>query len=120
MVLFWLYLHGHHTVSLVGGATARVGDPSGRLTSREKTDGSIQDANFQSLYNQVGKVWQTASNYGQRHGYKLESQGKRQLLDNADWLMKLDIVSFLQMLGTGMRIGTMLGRDTYVSPLSYV
>ena len=33
MVLFWLSLHGNTVVSLVGGATARVGDPSGRLRS---------------------------------------------------------------------------------------
>jgi hypothetical protein len=30
--------------------------------------------------------------------------------------LKLNVVSFLQMLGSGMRVGTMLGRDTYVSP----
>jgi tyrosyl-tRNA synthetase len=41
---------------------------------------------------------------------------KKTLLDNADWLLKLNVVSFLQMLGSGMRVGTMLGRDTYVSP----
>ena len=42
---------------------------------------------------------------------------RKSLLDNADWLLKLNVVSFLQMLGSGMRVGTMLGRDTYVSPL---
>ena len=110
-----MYIHGHHTVSLVGGATARVGDPSGRLISRDRTASSVQDANFKSLFRQVSNVWETAAKYGQRHGYEPKKEWKRQLLDNADWLLKLDIVSFLQQLGTGMRIGTMLGRDTYVS-----
>lgn len=117
MVLFWLYNHGHHTVSLVGGATARVGDPSGRLTSREKTQTSIQEANFQALYKEVGRLWENAAKYGQRHGFEPKKSWRKTLLDNADWLLKLNVVSFLQMLGTGMRIGTMLGRDTYVSPL---
>ncbi|KAM0717079.1 hypothetical protein Q7P37_006931 [Cladosporium fusiforme] len=112
MVLFWLYNHGHHTVSLVGGATARVGDPSGRLTSRERTQASIQEANFQALYKEVGRVWHNAAKYGERHGYEPKPTWKKTLLDNADWLLKLNVVSFLQMLGTGMRIGTMLGRDT--------
>lgn len=116
MVLFWLYNHGHHAVSLVGGATARVGDPSGRLTSRERTQTSVQEANFQALYKEVGRVWKNAAIYGDRHGYKAKPTWKKSLLDNADWLLKLNVVSFLQMLGTGMRVGTMLGRDTYVSP----
>lgn len=120
MVLFWLYNHGHHTVSLVGGATARVGDPSGRLTSRERTQASIQEANFQALYKEVGRVWHNAAKYGERHGYEPKPTWKKTLLDNADWLLKLNVVSFLQMLGTGMRIGAMLGRDTYVSPLRRV
>jgi tyrosyl-tRNA synthetase len=116
MVLFWLYNHGHHAVSLVGGATARVGDPSGRLTSRERTQASVQEANFQALYKEVGRVWENAAKYGQRHGYEGKVMGKKSLLDNAEWLLKLNVVDFLQMLGSGMRVGTMLGRDTYVSP----
>jgi tyrosyl-tRNA synthetase len=116
MVLFWLYNHGHHAVSLVGGATARVGDPSGRLTSRERTQTSVQEANFQALYKEVGRVWKNAATYGEHHGYKAKPTWKKSLLDNADWLLKLNVVSFLQMLGSGMRVGTMLGRDTYVSP----
>jgi tyrosyl-tRNA synthetase len=118
MVLFWFYNHGHHAVSLVGGATARVGDPSGRLTSRERTQSSVQEANFQALYKEVGRVWKNAATYGERHGYVPKPSWKKTLLDNADWLLKLNVVSFLQMLGSGMRVGTMLGRDTYVSPFA--
>ena len=77
----------------------------------------MQEANFQALYKEVGRVWENASKYGERHGYEPKSSWKKTLLDNADWLLKLNIVSFLQMLGSGMRVGTMLGRDTYVSPL---
>lgn len=116
MVLFWLYVHGHHAVSLVGGATARVGDPSGRLTSRTKTEGSVLETNSGSLHQQVGRLWERAEAYGRRHGYKSTPLWKRTLLNNADWLLKVNIVEFLQLLGSGMRIGAMLGRDTYVGP----
>ncbi|KAK6430913.1 tyrosyl-tRNA synthetase [Oleoguttula sp. CCFEE 5521] len=117
MVLFWFYLHGHHAVSLVGGATARVGDPSGRLKSRERTASSIHASNAQSLHVEVEKLWQNATAAGQKHGYECKTDWRRQLLDNADWLGKVDIVSFLQLLGSGMRIGTMLGRDTVKNKL---
>ncbi|KAI6939991.1 tyrosyl-tRNA synthetase [Hortaea werneckii] len=112
MVLFWLYHHGHRVVSLVGGATARVGDPSGRLTSRAKTAESVHDVNFETMFAQLGGLWENVEAYGQRHGYQDSSNGTRELLDNSSWLDTLNILDFLKLMGTGMRLGTMLGRDT--------
>jgi tyrosyl-tRNA synthetase len=112
MVLFWLYHHGHNVVSLVGGATARVGDPSGRLVSRAKTAENVHDTNFRSMFGQVGRIWDNAIQYGKRHGLNAHDMGKLELLNNASWLDKLNILDFLKMMGTGMRLGTMLGRDT--------
>ena len=112
MVLFWLYHHGHNVVSLVGGATARVGDPSGRLTSRARTAESVHETNFKTMFAQVGRIWENASIYGQRHGYQGSSNGRRELLDNASWLDSLNILDFLKLMGNGMRLGAMLGRDT--------
>ncbi len=112
MVLFWSALHGHTAVSLVGGATARVGDPSGRLTSRQSTAGDVQRKNFESMFKQVGSLWETSLLYAQRHGYTERETGEHRLLDNAQWLDKLNVLDFLKMLGNGMRLGTMLGRDT--------
>lgn len=112
MVLFWLYHHGHHTVSLVGGATAKVGDPSGRLTSRAKTAEAVTQSNFEAMFAQVDKLWESAIQYGRRHGRDGNDLGKRELLNNAEWLEGLNILNFLKMMGNGMRLGAMLGRDT--------
>ncbi|KAK5126550.1 hypothetical protein LTR85_009484 [Meristemomyces frigidus] len=112
MVLFWLYHHGHNVVSLVGGATARVGDPSGRLTSRAKTAESVHETNFRTMYAQLDSIWDNATQYGERHGYQSEATAKRALLNNASWLDKLNILDFLKLMGNGMRLGAMLGRDT--------
>ena len=112
MVLFWVSLHGHNAVSLVGGATARVGDPSGRLTSRAKTAENVQEANFKAMLVQTGELWKSVMKYAQRHGYKDEQIGQYMLLNNGEWLDKLNILDFLKTLGNGMRVGTMLGRDT--------
>ena len=112
MVLFWMSLYGHRVVSLVGGGTARVGDPSGRLTSRDRTAEDVQRSNFHAMFEQTGSLLKNVKRYAQRHGYKEEGIGGHQLLNNAEWLDKLNILDFLKLLGNGMRIGTMLGRDT--------
>ncbi|KAK4507628.1 hypothetical protein PRZ48_001363 [Zasmidium cellare] len=114
MVLFWLYHHGHHVVSLVGGATSKVGDPSGRLVSRAQTAESVMQANFEAMYAQVGGLWENVVRYGKRHRLDEceKGVGKRELLNNAEWLDGLGILTFLRMMGNGMRLGAMLGRDT--------
>ncbi|EME88897.1 uncharacterized protein MYCFIDRAFT_27144 [Pseudocercospora fijiensis CIRAD86] len=111
MVLFWLYHHGHYTVSLVGGATAKVGDPSGRLTSRANTAEHVIDSNFRSLNAQVGNLWESVIKYGARRRIGT-SVGKRDILNNAEWLDNLNILTFLRMMGNGARLGAMLSRDT--------
>ena len=110
MVLFWLHNHGHNVVSLVGGATARVGDPSGRLKSRETVDMKVQKASARTMAKQTKSLWERAQAYGQKYGHT--TMGQMQTLDNASWLDKLNTLDFLRVLGNGMRIGTMLGRDT--------
>lgn len=110
MVLFWLRNHGHNVVALVGGATAQVGDPSGRLTSREDMGASTVTANTRRLVMQMENLLESSQAYSARHGF--EEGGEMQLLDNTSWLKNLRIVSFLRMLGRGMRMGAMLGRDT--------
>lgn len=112
MVLFWMSLYGHKVVSLVGGGTARVGDPSGRLTSRADTAADVQRSNFEAMFEQTGELLKSVKRYARRHGYREQEIGEHRLLDNAEWLDKLNVLDFLKMLGNGMRIGTMLGRDT--------
>ena len=89
-----------------------MGDPSGRLTSRAKTAETLHTANFNSMHAQLGRLWQNAETYGARHGTLDYDHGKRELLNNASWLNSLNILDFLKTIGSGMRIGTMLGRDT--------
>lgn len=112
MVLFWASLYGHSAVSLVGAATARVGDPSGRLTSRAKTADRVQMSNAVEMLNQTYALWKNAVRYAERHGYQNTQIEKFKLLENAKWLDQLNILDFLKVLGDGMRLGTMLGRDT--------
>jgi tyrosyl-tRNA synthetase len=112
MVLFWLHNHGHNVVSLVGGATATLGDPSGRLTSRAKTTDTVHEVNFKTMFAQLGRLWSNAQAYAERHGFQAQDRGRLELLNNATWHKSLTALDLAKVLGSGMRLGAMLGRDT--------
>lgn len=112
MAIFWMYLHGCHAVTLLGGATSKIGDPSGRTTDREKTPAVVRTANMTAMHYQLKRLWQNVDAAGRKYGYKFGWAMHRELVNNNAWTNKLTLLEFLQVLGPGMRMGTMLGRDT--------
>lgn len=112
MALFWMYLEGYHTVSLLGGATAKIGDPTDRLTSRKKEQPSVRTANMTSMHFQLKRLWVNVEACGRRYGYKYTWAHHRELVNNSTWWNKLPMLEVLQILGPGMRMGTMLTRET--------
>lgn len=111
MILFWLHAYGHSTISLVGGATARVGDPTGRLTTRDDMEQSTYKNNVAGITSQVQSLWQNLSPLLDRRN-QTQERGTWQVRNNREWLDGLSIVDFLRYMGMGARMGTMLGRDT--------
>ncbi|KAL1301968.1 hypothetical protein AAFC00_002423 [Neodothiora populina] len=112
MILFWLHIHGYHAISLVGGATAKVGDPSGRLSTRTDMDTDTRITNLTAMRSQVGQLWQNLVPVVAKHGYIKTPTWKSDVYDNTTWLANLPIIDFLAVLGRGARMGTMMGRDT--------
>ena len=112
MSLFWMYVHGFHTVSLIGGATSKIGDPTDRLTTREKQHSLTRTQNMANMHYQMKKLWVNVETYGRKYGYNWEWSWHRELVNNFAWMNKLTLMEFLQVLGPGMRMGAMLARDT--------
>lgn len=112
MSLFWMYINGYHTVSLLGGATAKIGDPTDRLTTRVKLDTATRNENMLKMHYQLKGIWLNVEEYGRKYGYTWEWAWKRGLVNNNHWMNKLPVMELLQMLGPGMRIGSMLAKDT--------
>lgn len=112
MSLFWMYLHGYHTVSLLGGATSKIGDPTDRLVTREKQNASIRTANMVRMHMQLKKLWLNVEKYGSKYGYTQTWASHRELINNNAWWNKLPMLEVLQVMGPGMRLGSMLARDT--------
>ncbi|KAF2501765.1 hypothetical protein BU16DRAFT_546862 [Lophium mytilinum] len=115
MALFWMYLHGFGCTTLLGGATAKVGDPSGRLSARDAQKADSQKMNMIAMHVQLRKLWSNVDALAGRFGYQKEWAWKRALLNNNAWLNKLGITEVLRDLGPGLRLGTMLAKDTHLS-----
>ena len=58
------------------------------------------------------KLWLNVETYARKYGYEWEWAWRRELVNNNMWLNKLPVIEWLKLLGQGVRMGTMLGRDT--------
>ena len=112
MPLFWMYLHGYQAVSLIGGATAKIGDPTDRLKSRDSIPPSTMTMNMTKIHYQLKKVWVNVEAQGRKYGYKKEWAWKRALVNNNAWWNSTPLLEVLKRLGASIRIGPMLSRDT--------
>ncbi|KAJ5675579.1 Tyrosine--tRNA ligase [Penicillium macrosclerotiorum] len=118
MVLAWGYVWGLPVTFLLGGATSRVGDPTGRLKGREQVHSSIRKANMASMHMQLKKLGASIEQYGRRHGYERKPIWKRALTNNNTWWNSMPFIEVLRDLGAFMRLGPMLGRDTVKNRLN--
>ena len=101
MAMAWLQRAGHRAVALIGGGTARVGDPSGKTELRQMlTDEAIEE-------NATGLRRQLA------HFLDLEDPKRGVLVNNADWLMHLSYIPFLREVGRHFSVNRMLAAEAY-------
>lgn len=112
MVIFWMYLHGFGAVTLLGGATAKIGDPEGRTTERKKQASDERKTNMALMHIQLKKLWESVEMIGRKYGYEREWSWRRVLTNNNTWHNKVSVVEVMGKLGTHFRIGPMLGRET--------
>ncbi len=102
MMLHWLQKSGAgKPVALMGGGTTRVGDPSGRDETRKiLTLETIEDNK-----NQIKTVFSKFLAFG-------EGKSDALMLDNAEWLAKLNYIDFLRDVGRHMSVNRMLSMDS--------
>lgn len=112
MPLFWLWFHGYPAVTLLGGATARIGDPTGRLESRDHMSNSEISKNVTKIHYQLTRLWRNVVTLREKYGYEKDWAAKRHLLNNNMWLQGLSVYDFTKRLAKHTRIGPMLSRDT--------
>ncbi|OYX31505.1 MAG: tyrosine--tRNA ligase [Caulobacterales bacterium 32-69-10] len=101
MLLRRLQMAGHRPIVLTGGATTKVGDPSGKDTTRPLLTDELINANIAS---QVGAF----SKY-LRFG---DGPTDASVVNNADWIEPLGYLDFLRTYGTHFTINRMLSFDS--------
>jgi tyrosyl-tRNA synthetase len=101
MTLRRLQQAGHKPILLMGGGTTKVGDPSGKDETRQLLTNAQIEANKQSILASI------------RHLLKFgDGPSDAILVDNAEWLDKLEYISFLREVGRHFSVNRMLTMDS--------
>ncbi len=101
MMLHWLQQTGHRPITLMGGGTTRVGDPSGKDETRKLLTVEQIEANKDSIKGVFGKLLT----------YGADGNGAI-MVDNAEWLTKLNYIDMLRDVGRHFSINRMLSMDS--------
>ena len=101
MMLHWLQQTGHKPIVLMGGGTTKVGDPSGKDESRQLLSNAQIDANIGG----IKKNFDSFVKFG-------DGATDAVLVNNADWLDKLEYIPLLRDIGRHFTINRMLTFDS--------
>jgi tyrosyl-tRNA synthetase len=101
MMLYWLQESGNKPITLMGGGTTMVGDPSGRDESRALRSLEEIEANKASIRGVFAKVLRYGS-----------GSSDAVMLDNAEWLTKLNWIEMLRDIGRHFSVNRMLAMDS--------
>lgn len=99
MAMRRLQMAGHVPVVLVGGATALVGDPSGKQEARPILSKEDVANNANALKNQLGKFIDF-------------NDGNAIFVNNADWFLEMNFLDFLREVGCRFSVNKMLAAES--------
>lgn len=107
---------GHRVIALVGGATGRIGDPSGRSTDRPELESLFIKENVISLKKNIEQVFDNHDRYiWRKEGDQTLSEPM--IVDNLEWYSDQNVIDFVSKVGRHFRLGTMLLRHSVQSRL---
>ena len=95
-----LQMAGNRPIALIGGGTGMVGDPSGRTDMRSMMTVETIQHNCDCFKKQMERFIE----FG---------EGKAMMLNNADWLMKLNYIELLREVGACFSVNNMLRAECY-------
>ena len=101
MMLHWLQNTGNKPITLMGGGTTRVGDPSGKDETRQLRTIEEIDANKAG----IKEVFSMFLDFG-------DGPTDAIMVDNADWLVKLNYIDFLRDAGRHFSVNRMMTMES--------
>jgi tyrosyl-tRNA synthetase len=101
MALARLQRFGHIPIAVAGGGTSMIGDPSGKTAERQLLPRETIEANIATIKQQLAHFldFETKSN-------------PANLVNNADWLLSLNLVDFLRDIGKHFTVNYMISKDS--------
>jgi tyrosyl-tRNA synthetase len=101
MALARMQRFGHHPIALAGGGTTMLGDPSGKTAERALMPVETIQANTEAIKKQLS------------HFLDFDSKSNpARLLNNADWLTKLNMIDFMRDIGKNFTVNYMLSKES--------
>lgn len=101
MLLTLFQKHGHTPIVLMGGATGRIGDPSGKDKERQLKSYEELDSNLDFQTKQISKFLNFE-----------EGSNKAILVNNHDFYRHMNILDFLRDVGKNLTVNYMLSKDS--------
>lgn len=101
MVASHLQKFGHRPIILVGGATAAVGDPSGKTDMRKMLSQEELNYNVECLKQQISRL------------VSFEGENAAIMVNNADWFSNIKFVEFMREIGSLFSVNKMLAAECY-------
>ncbi|MCL2673677.1 MAG: tyrosine--tRNA ligase [Alphaproteobacteria bacterium] len=96
---------GHKGILLIGGATAMVGDPSGKSDLRQMLTQDDINHNLKEIKDLAGRFIKTTGD------------NAAIIVNNADWINKFSYIEFMRYVGIHFNVNKMLAMEAYASRL---
>ena len=103
MVMAHMKKAGHKPIALVGGGTTMIGDPSGKTEMRKMLDQETITAYAEAIGAQVNGILSSVDG------------AEVTMVNNADWLLKLNYIEFLRDIGVHFSVNRMLTYECFKS-----
>ncbi len=101
MLLTLLQRSGHKPIALMGGATGRIGDPSGKDKERELKSEEELDANLQKFIRQAQKFLNFDS-----------GDNRAVIVNNLDFYRNMNVLEFLRTVGKTLTVNYMISKES--------
>ncbi len=93
---------GHRPISLVGGATGMIGDPSGKSQERNLLDEKTLRHNQECIKKQLSKFLD----------FESDAPNKAELVNNYDWMKEFSFLDFIRDIGKHITVNYMMSKDS--------
>jgi tyrosyl-tRNA synthetase len=113
VVLAWFQRCGHTPIALVGGATGRVGDPSGKSSERPVLDDAALRTNTEGIKKILTNVLRNGEELAKEsNGSAGPAIPSAKVMNNLEWFGNMGFLDFLREIGKYARVGTMMAKDS--------